>query len=92
MQLIASKRFFFGGRPLKPGDAFDAEKKHARALVAIRKARYASSEPAPVKAPARRTGYARRDMVAQPPGDSSAVGAIPAPKRKYTPRKPKVSE
>lgn len=76
-RLIARVGCIYNGRPLRFGEEFTATVSHARVLVALGRARYATTAalvrplivetaaPEPVKPPRRRRTYQRRDMRAE---------------------------
>jgi hypothetical protein len=74
-KMISDMKFNYAGRPLKPGDEFNATARDAMALAAYRRAHLASDTTsvnaeqatAEVLAAARKPRrYRRRDMRAQP--------------------------
>lgn len=63
-KLIAQKSFFYGGRTLRKGEAFDATPAHAEMLLRTRQATAQEVEAAPTVTKPRRQ-YRRRDMRAE---------------------------
>lgn len=88
MQLIANKAFPYGGRPLKPGDPFNASKKDAALLVYVKYAKYGTEDEEPVK----KSGYKKQNMVAEESSAAKKTGKAQPKKREYKRRDMKADD